>query len=143
MKKQLLLTFILSALVAATAHLNAQNYKGDSWSKIKSSGSGTLSIIYYEQPGLIQDENGKPKGLCVDVIEDFVAFVQSTYNKKIEVKFVGKETSFSDFLLATQNSSHVLGVTNVTITEDRKKILKFTPSFLTNPAVLISHKNAP
>ncbi|HEY9008334.1 MAG TPA: transporter substrate-binding domain-containing protein, partial [Ohtaekwangia sp.] len=37
----------------------------------------------------------------------------------------------------------ILGVTNVTITEERKKIFKFTPPFLSNPPILLTHKDAP
>ncbi|MFM8743685.1 MAG: transporter substrate-binding domain-containing protein, partial [Cytophagales bacterium] len=56
---------------------------------------------------------------------------------------VGKETVFADFLTTVQKSNHLLGVTNVTITEERKKVLKFTPPFISNPVVLLTHKDAP
>jgi membrane-bound lytic murein transglycosylase MltF len=83
------------------------------------------------------------KGMCVDIISDFAAFVEKTYGKKVEVKYAGEETVFTDFLKIVQNTKDILGVTNVTITEDRKKVLKFTPPFLSNPLVLLTHKDAP
>jgi ABC-type amino acid transport/signal transduction systems, periplasmic component/domain len=140
MKSKIL--FVVAAFIV-THFSYAQKYKGDSWASIKASGSGTLSVVYYEQAGLIQDTNGKPTGLCVDVLADFVAFVETKHGKKITVQYVGKEPVFSEFLLAAQNNTNVLGVTNVTITEERKKILKFTPPFISNPVVLITHKDAP
>ncbi len=121
----------------------SQKYKGDSWAKVKSAGSGTLTVMYYEQPGLIDEEGGKVKGACVDIISDFVAFVQTKYNKKITVNYGGKEPVFTDFLKIAQETKDILGVTNVTITEERKKLLKFTPAFLSNPVVLLTHKDAP
>lgn len=121
----------------------AQKYKGDSWAQVKAAGSGTLSVVYYEQAGLIQDTGGKPQGLCVDVLNDFVAFVQTKYQKKLTIQYSGKEPVFSEFLSETQKSTNVLGVTNVTITDERKKIFKFTPPFISNPVVLITHKDAP
>lgn len=121
----------------------AQRTEGDSWAKIKSSGAGTLAVLYYEQAGLIQDVNGKPEGLCVDILNDFAAFVQKKYNKKITIQYVGKEPVFTKFLSTTEKSPNLLGVTNVTITEERKKVLKFTPPFISNPVVLLTHKDAP
>ena len=91
----------------------------------------------------MEDVNGKPEGLCVEILKDFVDFVQKKYNKKITLQYVGKEAVFTDFLTTVQKSNNLLGVTNVTITEERKKVLKFTPPFISNPVVLLTHKDAP
>jgi membrane-bound lytic murein transglycosylase MltF len=131
----------LSTLFLLTHQLAAQKI-GDSWAKVKSEG-GSLSVVYYEQAGLIEEVNGKPEGLCVEILEDFVAFVQKKYSKKITLQYVGKEPVFTNFLTTTQKGVNILGVTNVTITDERKKILKFTPPFISNPVVLLTHKDAP
>jgi putative glutamine transport system substrate-binding protein len=131
------------ALLLCAVFVNAQKYHGDSWAKVKSAGKGTLTVVYYEQPGLIYLENGKMKGMCVDIINDFAEFVEKTYGKKVEIKYAGEETVFTDFLKIVQRTNDILGVTNVTITEERKKIFKFTPPFLSNPLVLLTHKDAP
>lgn len=133
---------LLSILVGLAYQLSAQK-AGDSWATVKANGSGTLAIVYYEQAGLIQDVNGKPEGLCVEILKDFVDFVQAKHNKKITLQYVGKEPVFTNFLSTTQKSANLLGVTNVTITDERKKILKFTPPFISNPVVLLTHKEAP
>jgi ABC-type amino acid transport substrate-binding protein len=133
----LLLAFTLSHIVTA------QKYKGDSWAKVKSAGAGTLTVVYYEQPGLIYSEGGKIKGACVDLVNEFVNYVQTKHGKKITVTYAGKEPVFSEFLSAVQSSNDVLGVANVIVTEERKKILKFAPPFLSNPVVMITHKDAP
>jgi len=138
MKKILILVLCLSVQFAFS-----QKYKGDSWAKVKSSGSGTLTVMYYEQPGLIYEEGGKMKGLCVDILSDFTSYVQTKYNKKVTVNYAGKEPVFTDFLQIAQSTKDILGVTNVNINEDRKKILKFTPPFLSNPVLLLTHKDAP
>ncbi|MFM9839265.1 MAG: transporter substrate-binding domain-containing protein [Cyclobacteriaceae bacterium] len=131
----------ISVLIVLTSQLCAQKI-GDSWAKVKSEG-GSLSVVYYEQAGLIEEVNGKPEGLCVEILEDFVAFVQKKYSKKITLQYVGKEPVFTNFLATTQKGVNILGVTNVTITDERKKILKFTPPFISNPVVLLTHKDAP
>lgn len=136
-------TKLILLLLLAGSNVFSQKSDGDSWATVKSNGAGTLAVIYYEQAGLIKDENGKPEGLCVEILKDFATFVQTKYQKKLTVKYIGKEPVFTNFLSTTQASDNILGVTNVTITDERKKILKFTPPFISNPVVLLTHKDAP
>jgi len=135
------IAFLMSMLLATVCF--GQKYKGDSWAKVKASG-GTLTVIYYEQPGLIyKDATGKMKGVCVDILDDFVKFVKTKYGKDLIVNYAGQEQVFPNFLSITQSTPNIMGVTNVTVTEERKKILKFTPSFMSNPVVMLTHKDAP
>lgn len=134
---------VVLGLLLCSYPLFSQRAEGDTWAKVKANGSGTLAIYYSEQGGLMEDVNGKPEGLCVEILKDFVEFVQKKYNKKINLQYVGKEAVFTDFLTTVQKSNNLLGVTNVTITEERKKVLKFTPPFISNPVVLLTHKDAP
>lgn len=138
MKQIFIFLLVLGPLVVV-----AQKYQGDSWAKIKSTRKGTLAIMWYEHPGLIANENGQMKGMCVDLLHDFAAFVEKNYGATIEIKYVGEEKVFTDFLHIAQQTKNILGVTNVTITEERKKVLKFTPPFLSNPLILLTHKDAP
>jgi ABC-type amino acid transport substrate-binding protein len=136
------IAFLVSMLLATASF--GQKYTGDSWAKVKASG-GTLTIIYYEQPGLIYKDvaTGKMKGVCADILDDFCKFVQNKYGKKLVVNYAGQEQVFPNFLSITQKTPNIMGVTNVTVTEERKKILKFTPSFMSNPVVMLTHKDAP
>src|SRR5687767_1605995 len=110
--KLLIISFLLISTVAIS-----QKYKGDSWAKIKTAGSGTLAVVYYEQPGLVsKGPDGKIKGVCVDILSDFQKFVETKYGKKVEIKFVGEETEFPSFLNMIQTTPNILGVTNTTIT---------------------------
>jgi membrane-bound lytic murein transglycosylase MltF len=138
MKKSLLFALLLLATTG-----QAQKYTGDPWTKVKSSG-GSLSVLYYAQPGLIEkDASGKMKGVCVEILNDFSKFVQDKYGKKLTINYVGQDQNFPSFLSTTQNTPNILGVTNVTITEERKKIMKFTPPFMSKPLVLLTHKDGP
>ncbi|MBS1486776.1 MAG: transporter substrate-binding domain-containing protein [Bacteroidetes bacterium] len=131
-------------ILLLVSHISmAQNYGGDSWATVNSKGSGKLAVVYYPQAGLISEEGGKMKGLCVDLLDDFVAYVQAKHHKKITIDYQGEEKVFSEFLKVTQTTPNVLGVTYVTVTEERKKVMKFTPPFLSNQETLITHKDAP
>jgi ABC-type amino acid transport substrate-binding protein len=118
--------------------------KGDSWAAIRTNGSGTLAILYYEQPGLVyKTADGKIKGVCVDIINDFQKFLETKHGKKVVVEYIGEETDFPKFLTTIQHTNNLLGVTNTSITDERKKILKFSPSFMSNQVIMLTNKNAP
>ncbi|MFN9501096.1 MAG: transporter substrate-binding domain-containing protein, partial [Chryseotalea sp.] len=136
---------ILMILLTSYAVLaQAQKLIGDSWEKVKTQG-GTLTVVYCEQPGLIyKDEaTGKMKGVCADILDDFSAFVNKNYGKTITINYALKEQTFSKFLQIAQQTSNIMGISNVTITDERKKTMKFTPAFMSNLVVLLTHKNAP
>lgn len=133
--------FIL--LVFVTHFCYSQKYTGDSWATVNEKGSGTLAVVYYPQAGLIEEENGKMSGLCNDILNEFAQFVETKYGKKISIQYAGAEPVFSEFFKVCETTPNILGVTNLTITEERKKVVKFTPAFLSNDETLITHKDAP
>lgn len=121
--------------------LAAQQY--DSWSDVMKNNSGKLSVIYHPKQRLIYKEGDKMKGLCVGILEDFVLFIEDKYKKKVVIDYVERQTDFGNFLKRIEQTPFALGVANITITEERKRILKFTPPFLNMPAVLVTHQSAP
>ncbi|MEO1053286.1 MAG: transporter substrate-binding domain-containing protein [Bacteroidota bacterium] len=132
---------LIGAFICSNAF---SQYKGDSWADVQAKGSGKLSIVYYEISGMIeQKSDGQLSGVCVDILNDFVAFVEKQYGKKLTLDFVAKEKVFSDFLSKSRKSSNVLAVSTISITDERKEQMKFTPAFMPNPLVFLTHKNAP
>lgn len=116
----------------------------DSWNNVLKKGEGTLGVIYYQQPGLIQKDNkGELSGLCISILNDFVDFVHTKYDKKITIKYIYEEPVFSSFLEKIKTTPHIMGIGNITITSERKKFIQFTESYLANSVILLSHKNAP
>lgn len=138
MNRTLLAFFLLVLIVPASAQL-----KGDSWEKIRTSGNGTLTVVYYEQPGLIQQDGAAVKGVCVDLLTEFTKFVKEKHGKDVSVVYAAKEKDFSNFLKIVQQTPNILGVTNTSITEERKKTFKFTPPYMTTPLVFLTNDKAP
>jgi ABC-type amino acid transport substrate-binding protein len=135
---------LIALLLFVSASATAQKYSGNSWAEVKSSGEGTLAVVYYEQPGLIyKAEDGKIKGVCVDILSDFAKYVDTKYGKKVTVDYVGREAEFSNFLKIGQSTPNIVAVTNTSITEERKKLMQFSPPFMSTQLVLLTHKNAP
>lgn len=144
--KKMKATCIMSMLfmLSACFTVHAQ-YSGDTWEAVKSSGAGSISLAYVETPGFVyQDASGKLTGICVDIIRDFVNYVNSTYNVKLTTKFVGDGSSFGGMYSKVKASKGgVVGLGNITIREARKKEVKFSPPFITNFAILVTHPQVP
>ena len=138
--------FILVVVLCSLSFdILSQKYSGNSWKQVSNSGSGTLACIYYETPGLIfkNKTTGKMHGLCVDIIHDFANYLKETHDKTVEIRFVGQEQVFTEFLQHVKTTPDLLGISNVSITPERQRHYSFTPPFLNNIFVMLSSANAP
>lgn len=133
----ILLAFLCSPLYA--------QYSGDSWEKAKASGSGTISLAYVETPGFVyKDNSGNLTGICVDIMKDFVNYVNAKKGIKLSAKFVGDGSSFRGMYNNVKGSNGgVFGLGNITITEARKSEVRFSPAFITNFAILVTQNSVP
>jgi len=140
MKNFLILFFALTLF-----KVSAQTYTGDSWAQVKANGSGTISLAYVETPSFVyKDKSGKITGICVDIMTDFVKWVNDTKGVKLGSEFVGDGSNFRGMYDKVKGSAGgVIGLGNVTITDERKKEVKFSPPFITNFAILITNGGVP
>lgn len=84
----------LMLMVASHATL-AQGYVGDTWAQIKATSQGTISLAYVETPGFAyKDGSGKLTGICIDIMNDFVAWINANKGVKLQSKFVGDGSNF-------------------------------------------------
>lgn len=139
--KQLL---ALGVLAIINIQSYAQSFSGDTWAQAKAKGQGEISLAYVETFGFAYKEDGKLTGVCVDIMNDFVKFVNDKKGVKLTSKFVGEGESFKGMYDKVKSSSGgVFGLGNVTITEERKKEVKFSPPFISNVAFLVSQNSVP
>jgi ABC-type amino acid transport substrate-binding protein len=123
----------------------AQSYTGDSWANVKTNKSGTISLAYVETPSFVyKDKSGNLTGICVDIINDFVDWVNQAKGVKLSSRFVGDGASFRAMYDKTKSSlGGVIGLGNITITDERKKEVKFSKPFITNFAILVTQTSVP
>ncbi len=137
--KKILFSFGLTII---SFGLSAQNYSGDTWLQAKSKGEGTISLAYVETFGFVYKDGDKLTGVCVDIMNDFVKYVNETKGIKLTSQFVGDGTAFKGMYDKVKSSTGgVFGLGNITITEERKREVKFSPPFITNLAFLITQNN--
>lgn len=121
----------------------SQTSTGDTWASTKISGKGTLSCVWNEAYGIsYKDEKGNLRGVCIDILNDFKTFVKEKHNVDLKIVYA-EEKSFSQFLNRVEKSTTVFGVSSVSINEERKKKFQFTPYYLSNPNVIVTHRDAP
>lgn len=117
----------------------AQTLSGDTWAQAKAKGQGEILLTYVETFGFAYKENGKLTGVCIDIIDDFVKFVNEKKNVKLTSKVVGEGDSFKGMYDKVKSASGgMFGLGNVTITDERKKEVKFSPPFISNVAFLVT-----
>jgi ABC-type amino acid transport substrate-binding protein len=123
----------------------AQSFSGDTWAQVKSKKAGSISISYVETPSFVyKDKAGVLTGISVDIMHDFVEWLNTTKGVKVTSKFVGDGSSFRTMYDKTKVATGgVFGLGNVTITEERKKEVKFSPPIITNFAILITQPAVP
>lgn len=133
--------FFLAACVISTAY--GQSLSGDNFAKAKDAKIATVTFAYVETPGFVyKDRSGKLTGICVDIMNDFIVYIKQTHGIQLNARFVGNGSSFRAMYDGVKNgSSGVFGLGNITMTEARKSEIKFSPPFIKNFAILITHSS--
>ena len=131
--------------VCSVSHVFAQ-LKGDSFSSANTQKTATLTYVYEGVEGFSSvGENGSMEGLLVDVMDRFEAFLKSNYGITVNRQY--NEVPNQDFALylerVQKGSGGVFGISPASIKEERKKILKFSPAYLSNISVLITNNKVP
>jgi len=144
----LFLRLVIFVLVAFSITQNsfAQNsYKvSESWNEIISKKEGDVEIIWTGlEPFMYQDEKGVLKGIEVELLREFFAFLEKKYKVKIRVRW--REVSlFAEVEPAVRSKTGCyFGASAISITEERKRAVGFTPPYMPDISVLISNANVP
>lgn len=127
-------------LVLASISAHAQGYSGDTWAQAKTKGSATITVTYVETPSFVyKDESGTHTGICIDIMNDFIKWANESKKIKINAVYMGDGSNFRGMYDKVKASAGgVFGLGNITITEERKREVKFSPPFITNIAFLIT-----
>jgi len=132
--------FLLSTLNS----INAQQLSGTDWANALSSKKADITVVYYpEQAFAFKDNRGNYTGVELDILNQFFVWLKNAKGITVTVTF--REQGDFDKLLSSVKSSKggVFGAGNITITEERRKYFKYSPSYLNNIAVLMTHSSAP
>ena len=116
---------------------------GDTYEKAKSNGYATWTLTYAEAPGFAAETPQGISGITIDIMEKFKEYVEEKEKIKIALKFETQDPgNFTLFLDEVKRSSGgVFGLSNTTITAGRKKIYNFSPPYITNVGMILTHNS--
>jgi len=110
----------------------------------ESAGAARLQVIYVPSSGFAyHDEQGHLTGVTVELIRDFGRWLEETREMNVDVEFIPEERWAAFYERVRDSRGGVFGIGNVTITEERRSEIDFSPPYLTNVAILMTHENVP
>lgn len=144
--KSSLLSFVLATLLFSFVSTTsfAQELSGDRWANVQEQKKGEITVVYYPEKGFAQeDEDGNLTGVEVDIFNQFANYLKNGKGIELDINYV-PQTDFGALYGSIRKSNGgVFGMANVTITQARKTEVQFSPPYMTNIAVLVSHEDVP
>lgn len=142
-KREIRFVLVLS-MVLSTSCLFGQ-LTGDTFKAAKAKGSANWVYTYAESPGFSFRQNGKITGITVDLMKKFEEYVENKEGIEVNVTYQSKDpNNFTLFLEEVkQAQGGVFGLSNTTITDARKRIYNFSPAYITNIGMVLTHNSVP
>ncbi|WP_456458702.1 ATP-binding protein [Reichenbachiella sp.] len=123
----------------------SNNVLADSWQQAKVDKKAELDLLWFTSRPFVQ-HNAKQEliGLEYELIETFGEYLQQKHQIELKLNWI-KDKSFNNILTNINSSSkpNKFGVSAFSITEERKKQVKFTNSYLPDISVLVSSQGTP
>ncbi|MCR9250044.1 MAG: ATP-binding protein [bacterium] len=133
------LIFMLLNLI--TTSLLAQD--DEDWTTILNKKEGTVTFYWYPNNISISSSKDILDGVEHELALSFVQYLETKY--KVDLELEWEETkSFNEVLDIVRNKSGAsFGSSSISITEERRQYLNFTPPYLSDISVLISNSKIP
>lgn len=133
---------LLLCILFAWPLTGAATDRGDSLDAARDADQATATVLYVPATGwAYRDKAGHLTGVTVELMRRFADFVATEHGIELQLDFV-EETDWSVFYGRVRDAEGgVFGIGNVTITEARREELAFSPPYLNNIAVLITHED--
>ncbi|MBO9591374.1 MAG: histidine kinase [Niabella sp.] len=134
------LWFTLFTGVAAFAQT-----KADSWQRVSEQGKGTITVLWDEiEPFIYRAKDGTLIGVEYELMEGLKTFLKNHYQVQLEINW--KEVS--DFekiypLVRDADQPGVFAVSYYSITDERKKDVRFSPPYMPDLNVLVTNNQVP
>jgi len=119
--------------------------KAIKWEDLQQSKKGTITVYWFpNSPFGYQEPSGKLRGIEIEIIEGFQKYLLDRHHINLSIQWV-KEETFIDVLNRMKDTSRsgVFGVAGFSLSDDRRKFMKFSPSYMGDVAVLVSTEDIP
>jgi putative glutamine transport system substrate-binding protein len=135
--------FMIAGILAVCNFSVFSQFTGDTYASAKSKGSATWVLTYAEAPGFASKKDGQMTGITVDLMKRFEKYVEDKTNIQVTMEFKANDANnFTRSLQDVKGSQGgVFGLSNTTITAERKKSFQFSPAYITNIGMIITHSS--
>lgn len=103
----------------------------------------TITVNYLVDPPFTTNDNNKPGGIEIDIINDYIFWLKTKKNMNVAVKytaFTDYETFYSSIKKGTKNT---IGMGGMIVSPEKTKEIDYTTAYLKNVAFCITNGNAP
>ncbi len=140
----LFVIIIIKSLLPSCTFSEKDQSAFSSWQEAQAKGKGTLKALYVPAEGFAyKDNEGNLTGVTVELLRGFSKFVYNKYDVELDICFAEEQDWSVFYRRVAEGSDGLIGFGNVTITQERRVELGFSPSYMTNIACLITHKKMP
>lgn len=128
----------------ATAPDGIEPLSGPTFAEAREAGEAEIQVLYVASSGFAgTDADGNLTGVTVELLREFGRFVEAEYGIDVSVRFQEEEHWPTFYQRVRYSEGGVFGIGNVTITEPRRAELTFSPPYLDNIAILMTHEDVP
>lgn len=118
--------------------------RGESYRLVTARRAGTITVLYVTSDGwAYRDESGNLTGVTVEIMRDFARWIEVREGVTLDLKWEEEEEWARFYRRVRDGQSGLFGIGNTTITDARREEIDFSPPYLNNVAVLITHEDVP
>jgi len=138
--------FLLLVIASPAQDFDPGNIPADSWAKVLKEKKGTISALWYDiDPFIYRTNKGNGMaGVEYELMESFVKYLRNKYDVDLALNWVDAK-SFENIYpyIANTKKSAVFGWSYYSITEERKKDVKFTPAYMPDVNIIVTDIQQP
>ncbi|SMG50574.1 Signal transduction histidine kinase [Marivirga sericea] len=124
--------------------MGAWSLHAQSFQEVLEEGSGKLKVYYYPiEPFIYQDEIGNLLGIEKEMMDSYLRFVEKKYSIKLFVEWEQVPTFDSVFEYVKKSKIPAFGVSVISKTDERSKLVGFSYSYMPDVSVFITHLSVP
>jgi len=132
------LLFCLLTVLPYNAHSQ------QSWSEVSRASEGSITVYWYEsRPFIYTAPRGQMAGIELELMQGFRKFVKDKHGVDLTINWK-KAKSFNElYETIRDNNRHCIGTSAFSITENRKREVKFSQPYMSDITVLITSNDIP
>ncbi|RYY66445.1 MAG: transporter substrate-binding domain-containing protein [Chitinophagaceae bacterium] len=136
--------FIPLLLLSLVARAQLSAVHTDSWAHTKKTGKGNIAVLWYAIEPFIYFNEGEIVGIEYELMQGFAPFLKKRYGTNVNLQWIDAG-AFEPIYPAIRQSKEkgLFAVSYYSITDQRKKEVKFAPPYMPDLNILVTSNNLP